>query len=666
MDNEVSRFQQSQNQWRPSENYRPPQKATETMPVLIATEADVKKMPTSSIEWYSSVQSSQALTAEEYAARGVLIDYVPAPGQESCILPLQQVEDATPTKGRFGEGDFSTFVIDDNKGKVILTNFKLEITGLFHLILLKGTSQDIIGLRLCSRKHRKDLKVSLSDYHRLEKVLKKEHPEFHVYAANVKGEPLFQDYLARCYEDALSNMMWRNLYQEAGWYEVQPGEWRYLSALDDCCLGTKSLPDVKRLDMAPFCQHAFGILQIANLDIMLPLFLGAHIDALLCPFELSGHSVQHLLVIVGPTNSKKTSVAKALYCHFNMMDTINFTATDAGMERTLEQAHDGTLVLDDMASAKDRDIKDKINFVLRQIGDSTGRVKTANTGTETERADTRCFVVVTAESEPDRLQQSGKLRLLVVSVTQTSFNEEMLRAYQQDVVQSRLRHEFSRWEVYKAGFIRFVERNFTNIVSMMATCEPDHRFRFPRQTESYMQYTILAKLVMRFHCESGFLSEDFAEKILQEQWLPCIWRWVKANEARCAEDDPVLLFLTALTQGIVTNQLIIASDRKSFVVGRGTAAGFWDGSFLAILPDVGYEYATAYYAKLGRALTATEKDIVAFLYDRGISEGYEQKGRKGKPLKNIKIDGLSLPILYLSREKVKNLLAAQQEMVYEE
>ena len=396
---------------------------------------------------------------------------------------------------------------------------------------------------------------------------------------------------------------------------------------------------------------------------MLPLFLEAHIDALLCPFELAGHPVQHLVVLVGPTNSKKTSIAKLLYCHFNMEDKINFTATDAAIERSVEEAHDGILVLDDMASAKDRIMMEKLNFILRQIGDSTGRVKTVNAGTKTERADTRCAVVITAESEPDRLQLSGQLRLLIVPVTQRSFDEVTLRKYQQDMVQARLRHIFSNWENYKTGFIRFVEANFLAIVATSSTYEPEHRFRFPRQTECYMQYVILARLVMRFYYESGFLTKEFAEKILQEQWLPCIWRWIKANEVRCSEDDPVLLFLAALANGIATQQLVIAPDRKSFIAGKGEAAGFWDGNFLAILPEIGYEYAISYYAKLGCSITATAKDIVNYLYDRGISEGYEQRGRKGKPLKKIKVNDLAIPILYLRYDKVKNMLDAQKESI---
>ena len=216
---------------------------------------------------------------------------------------------------------------------------------------------------------------------------------------------------------------------------------------------------------------------------MVPLLIHAHLGYTLKLYEDAGYNEQYILTLIGASGSNKTSLARVLFCLFGEV-VVNFTATDRAIELDLMKRQDATLLLDDLSSGSDRILAEKFEKILRQLGDSIGRKRSINSGMEQDVVRTRCAVLLTAETDIDALSKSSKLKTLAVNIGIDTLDSAALYMYQNDEIMAHSAGQWSKLEQYMTLYVRFLERNYSQIVKNLAmarTTPVPGEFSFSRQ-----------------------------------------------------------------------------------------------------------------------------------------------------------------------------------------
>ena len=540
--------------------------------------------------------------------------------------------------------------------EIKLANFTVRVLGLCEVDGMDSVESYVIYAVSCPHQEPKDCKILKKDF--IQNLLNDvctSWPGLRIYSNVPNSTKLFREYLSESYETAEGSMPTARIYLEAGW----TADGRYLSGSDWNCKSKCKIPDASGITATQISRTAQNIhLLSGDPRISVAIFLQFHADTLAHLFALAGFPIQHLMAYVGLTGSRKTAVATVMHGKmFNVNTVVNFTATEAAVDLVMHSiCRDGTIVYDNFSNAKNRKMRDKINHFLLQFGDSIAKQKTANRGTELVKNEIRGCAVLTAESLMDNLQLSSRLRLLVVPFTETSIDNEVLTAFQEDRLQSERTGCPAMLDLYKASFIRFVEHHFTELIQFISEfLPPPLQLRFPRQARIYKILATVAAIAVRFLEECGTLSADDGARLLDESLIPALQDLLHYNESLHVTEDPIELFLQAIASGVVLNLIDIATDKDEFFKRAKTAIGFWDDQILKLDPRRTYRYVSGVYA--AQRFTATEADIWAALRDKKISEGYFDK-KKGMAslFKKIQVNGVTTEMLCLRWDKVEEIL----------
>ena len=582
------------------------------------------------------------------------------------IMPEIDEEKNSPTNlvdeeildDRFIEKETGVDVIKtgDKFNKTIrLSNFKVEILSMIKQIFL--TKEGIFyRVRIFNDSASEIVEIEREHYLNLYAEVVKSHPEFRLCADTNKAIGLFREYLSIKYQKNKNNIKMENFYQFAGWIN-EKGLMRYISGSDEDCSSKRQIAYFRNIVLKDVFANGWNVLNLSiDKQVILPLFLQMHIGYTAKLFEDAGMPVQYLFTIVGATGSKKTAVAKVLYALFDMMEGINFTATDRAIELYAEQCHDGTLLLDDLFSVRDKAALEKIHRFLREYADGIGRARSIKAGTEIERMDTRYAVVVTAESMLDGLQQSAKLRNLIVHVRKNTFNDDVLRQFQIEAKQAHFDKKLSPLEIYLSAYIRFLESNYNQIVKEMISFQPpEMKLKFARQATIYKILSFQAKLILDFGKVCGFFTNIEAQHFWGE-WISVLQNLMLENQYLCNQEEPYRLFLEAIMQSSAQKIIQICNSKSEYELTAKFSYGYVEQNILKLEPDKIFDYVMNYYSHIGRGFSATLNDIISILYEKGTVDAYEQKNHKAKMFKTVVINGIKTKFLCLKMDKIKQVL----------
>lgn len=610
-----------------------------------------------------SASTSKVITPEQMSRMGMVMIHLGAPSTSGnnaigakTIVPEKQIG---PFKEK-GQQLIYSWMVRDEWREDILANFVVEPVEIITKVGPDG-AEDFLKFVITSPDVKREGTISMRDYiSKMSKEVRARWPEFRLYDIGKNAEKAFQEYLSRIYAAVSDKLPHRTVYRFAGWNDAN----HYLSGADSDCESERVLPDVSNVSVAALYQTWIGrILSLGrepNLSVV--LVLQFHADVLQKPFSDAGSPIQHMANYVGPTGSRKTATAKVLNgSFFNVNTVVNFTATDAGINLLVKsRCRDSTLVLDNLSNALDKSMVRTLNQFLLQFGDSEGRVKTANGGTELVQNDVRCAVVVTSESQLECLQLSNRLRMLSVPLTKDSIDNTVLAVFQWDRQTSKRKKCASGLDQYKASFINYVETHYDEIAEFVTFFQPPEMpLRFARQARTYRNLVAIATIILRFGENCGALSTGEGTEILEKEWLPAIQAVMRYNELLCYSEEPVKLFLRAIASGVAQKIFPVAPNKEAFQLNPSQLAGYWDGQVLRIDPNRAYTYVANTYRVKGFAATAS--DIWTTLRDRGISEGYHDKNKKVASLfKILTLNGVKLDMLCLKWSEVEKVLSEEE------
>ena len=480
-----------------------------------------------------------------------------------------------------------------------------------------------------SSQHERTIVIALTKFHSLLAEIRTNLPQFRTNASFGNVSAFFSDYIALKFNLFLATEVVKREFSYHGWAFLH-GEPVYLNDRLPFCKSGCYVWAVEPENIASIFRNGMGFLSIGNgLEKILPIFLYAHIGFTARLFKDAGLAVQFLLLIVGRTNSFKTSLSREIFMPFSPIDMMNFQSTPRAIELYREAVQDMVLFLDDIFASGDGNVMEKFENLLRTFGDGVSRAKSNKRSDGIERSDVCGGAVVTAESDLNS-QQSSRLRYLTVPVDNSSFDSEKLRYFQNDSILAKQQGSASLMQMYFSAFIFFLERHYDEIVKeIMAidgTIEP-LPVKFPRLNTIYKAMIILARIVLRFGLTYNALTKTEATATLH-QWEAVIQQVILLTQADSTIIEPYLAFLVALSQGIACREISLASDKISFFEAGSDYHGFRDqeNGRLYLRSDKVLVYAQKYYAAIGEKFDSTAAEVGKALLANGISIADNEAG----------------------------------------
>ena len=624
----------------------------------ISNNEGVKKLCPEKMVHYEPTGMTTAISPYEYIQNGgkMIVNYT-----ESYIY-LMPTFFKLSVKDKIKEFKYNNFnsilywisFKDGEKHFIRLANFEIEIIHSYTLVSLRN-EQKMLSVLVRGKDNRQtQIEIFLEKYESLYQEIIKENPEYRLYPDSKKETLLFRQYCSEVYEYSNINSFDERVYLNAGWHKYN-GSWRYYSGNGVDCLSKFRLADKILYSRDELAEWFRGLLELADIHIMLPLLIHAHLGYTLKLFEDAGYDEQYILAIIGESGSKKTSLARVMFTLFGGRE-INFTSTDRAIELELENRQDSVMVLDDLSSGSDKFLTKKFENILRQLGDSTGRKKSVNSGKEQEQVSTRCAVVLTAESDIDALSKSSKLRTLAVHMYADSLDLNKLSEYQREIHYSKVNKKFSKFEQYITLYIRFLEKNYHFIVNELAESKYvfTENFTFDRQATIFKILAGQAKIILRFWNYCELLLETDIEKVYKK-WCEDLKEIVQMNEQRGLKVEPHLLFLQAIIQGALLENFI-AKDKTDYAQNKDFYIGYLKNECLFLNPDSAYKYCRAYCERQSLDFQSSSQNIVDKLYRCGVIVGYEQKNHKAKLFKQVHFETHSEHFLCLNLDVANNEL----------
>ena len=503
--------------------------------------------------------------------------------------------------------------------------------------------------------------IALTKYHALLTEIKTHHPQFRINASFGNVATFFSDYISLKYNLFLANEVVKPEYDYHGWAILHERHVFLNDRLPFCKSGCYVWA-VEPENIASIFRNGMAFLAIGNgLEKILPIFLYAHIGFTARLFKDAGLAVQFLLLIVGRTNSFKTSLSREIFMPFSPIDMMNFQSTPRALELYREAVQDMVLLLDDIFASGDGNVMEKFENILRTLGDSVSRAKSNKRSDGIERSDVCGGAVVTAE-EGLNSQQSSSLRYLTIPVDASSFDGKKLRYFQNDSILAKQQGSASIMQYYFSAYIYFLETHYDEIVKEImdidSTLEP-LPVAFPRLNTIYKAMAILVRLVIRFGLVCNALTEAEATAIRQ-QWMPIIQKMILANQSESTILEPYLAFLVALSQGIACREISLASDKLSFFEAGSDYHGFRDqeNSRLYLRSERVFGYVQKYYAAVGEKFDSSAVEIGKALLANGISIADNEAGHKRTTKKvSYKKDSPSLRMICIREAAMAAKLA---------
>lgn len=380
-------------------------------------------------------------------------------------------------------------------------------------------------------------------------------------------------------------------------------------------------------------------------------------------FSKAGYSPKFILAVIGKTNSKKTSCAKAICKLFNrkpdMGVDINFNSTDAAIYDIMERHSDASVLVDDFVppenAAEAKILQNKLEIIERAYGDRSPR-KRCVTFAKNKDAKQFCPVkgcaVITGETFGGR--KSSQSRAIQVHFEEGDVDEDVLAYYQQHL---------EVLPTVAEGFILFVEKN---IQYVMETVEAEVLFwrkelknsiETPRFKEDFAMLAATEKIFGSFLKDQGWFTDEYIDRMMQVE-IDQIFGIIRENDENLRFCDPFTPIVEAVRYSLEKNRLELVRIDEAENNGQLKTVLIETPEYFLITADKLYECVKEYFAFTGRFFNCkSSRELVCVLAQEGaVLE--RKEGEKNRRTHKIALNGKTINnrFLHIFKHKMKCII----------
>lgn len=391
-----------------------------------------------------------------------------------------------------------------------------------------------------------------------------------------------------------------------------------------------------------------------QMDVILLYLLSQTIHSL---FNAESVDIKHILFIVGPRGSRKTSIS---LCFTQLVNKdkpkYNFQATSAGINYELKVNKDRIMLIDDLAPSLDSSAKkDKeklLESIIRLFGDSTERViNTRFMRYKSEKIEYKVKggAVVTGEYFYGAGTESSIARAVVVEIEENSVDLEKLSYYQKhpEILESL---------VYE--FIEFVYMNQKDVLNILSNKVDEYRqysannkkFSNGRYWEYFGQYMATAEILGMLFTNWRGVSNERVQSIINSLGRGVL-TVLEKNDRAMRTENPASVIINTILDLLESGRFI----RWGEAISENTPLVLGDDAVYFRQKDL-LDMVKAYTKKNGiNFITMSNSEIAKILKTGGYCEEYMEgnKSRYGKKYKGYGNERL----MHIKKEKLGNILS---------
>lgn len=359
------------------------------------------------------------------------------------------------------------------------------------------------------------------------------------------------------------------------------------------------------------------------------LFLFTHLSMLAALLEEAGAPIKFITAVIGPTNSRKTSMALCLSKVFNRdqihTPELSFESTVGGIEVMCSQCQDTPVIIDDFHPAltrkKQNELNEKLEFVLRRYGDRVAKNRMTDFSPNKKAGyyPVRGGCIITGEDITG--VESSLARTIVLRVEKNTVDNRRLAFYQDHplILSSHL-YDFIKYITdEQERIIPLIEENFK-------TKRSNHTYFYPRYSEVYAQMGITAELIAEYAVARGFSTPQE-----MQEWVNFVEisvdQIIHQNVQNNFAENEAITILTALREMVSTYPAINVSDAEK----TKQNAVYMDDKYYYVRAQMLLEIVNKYCARLGmRSPELNSKRLANILEDKGVLYVYEGKNETRK------------------------------------
>jgi len=330
---------------------------------------------------------------------------------------------------------------------------------------------------------------------------------------------------------------------------------------------------------------------------------------------------KNALWIVGMTGGFKTSVGKLLTSFYGRTENpaSNFQDSKASIEKKLYIAGDALLLVDDFCpsstAAEERSKVDKANMVIRNIGDRVSRARAKSDMSLAKTYPPRGNVIITGEDIIGGV--STLARNIAVPITRGDIKSEDL---------TNLQNKKAHLNAFMKEYILYVKEH------VMDQCDFDFTemfLKYRTEAQSNKHHRRLAETVAHLRIDQYVLNAFLVDKNLitkeeaderDKSFKVELATIVEHQNELLDNDDPALLFMKALAEMIVSNEITPASAVKPDHSVSKRSPVFFEGEFYYLLPSEVYSKVVEFYRRRDKNFVLSERSLWSTLNERSVLE----------------------------------------------
>lgn len=454
------------------------------------------------------------------------------------------------------------------------------------------------------------------------------------------------------------------IYPNAGWRFIENFGWRYVYGSGTIGIQGNDIHTRRRDEEFMFPKGSYTQLTIFNdvLDAMkickskcasTILFLFTHMATISTFFEEGGYPINFILGIVGVTNSRKTSLTLAMtriFCQKKKVADAEFTATAAGIEKTLSIYKDAPIFIDDFHPEETRSQQlaqnKKLETLVRFYGNRVPKKRMDDySGTEEKFFPIQGVCVMTMELIAG--VQSSLSRIMAVEIDKKEVQNSLLSYYQKkEWILSTHIFDFILWGTKKQNAI------IQTIANQVPQLRTQYQFEYQRFGEMFAVFHLSAQFIGDYGKSRDFWTSEESAAFVRE--CDCVTISVLRNmEEKIKKADKGTLTLHALMEAIETKKIEpIGLNEETCKI---KAVSYEDETRIFIqaklLKKLVEEYCSFYKIEM---FFISEDEIISALARLEVLDVYEKNGKRERARKLPIQHGNHLRYLYIIKEKLQN------------
>ena len=417
---------------------------------------------------------------------------------------------------------------------------------------------------------------------------------------NVEAGRVIKEHIRHAIQTTAEDIKPETIYSHSGWRKID-GKLKFLlNGMEISCeTGDSTLKNYhfQMTTQENKISTSYELLKsdLAPKEILYPLIAFQYLAPLCHLLNIAGYMPKTVLVLVGRTGSKKSTMAALMLSHFGNFthSTLPLTFRDTGnsvVER-LFVSKDLPTVIDDFhpttGGYEETAMLKTFQLIMRAFGDGTARVSLNQRRELKESKPPRGIGMVTAEYSPS-ISESGIARCLEINVSPTDVNMDLLSSWQERARLGGLGCSMKSYILWLESLIDTEEKQkkfvaelkivFETMREMMRDKLLSSKIKFHDRVPEACAYLLTAfEYFTMFLLEKEIINQDEVNILCNEIFEITVS--IAETQSKAVQSISVAEQFVQMVSTMISNEIVCVPKKQNYFSNTNECIGFQDDDF---------------------------------------------------------------------------------------